>query len=129
MTTILVVEDHVLMGQTLARVLGNKEYMSVVDVVQTAESALQKLKEIEVDIVLVDVSLPSMNGIDLVSKIHQLYPALPCMMLSGQNARQYVIRSLIAGARGYVIKDDIPGIFEGIEHILAGKTYISETLR
>ena len=129
MTSILIVEDHAMMGRALTRVLDEHQDLHVVEIVSTAEIALEKLKKIKVDLAIVDVSLPRMNGIDLVALLHKQYPALPCMMLSGHTGMQYVTRSLEAGARGYVVKDDIAGIVEGIQAIMAGKTYVSENLR
>jgi len=129
MTSILIVEDHVLMGRALVRIIEDREDLKVADVVQTGEDAIERLERLHVDMVLVDVSLPAMSGIDLVIKLHETHPDLPCIMLSGHNALQYVTRSLSAGARGYVIKDDIPGIFEGIRKVLAGEIYVSEGLR
>jgi DNA-binding NarL/FixJ family response regulator len=82
-----------------------------------------------VDLVLVDVSLPTMNGIQLVSKIRELFPEMLCLMLSGHLTPFYVQRAMEAGARGYVLKDDIPGVLEGVERVLSGEIYISEALR
>jgi len=129
MTSILIVEDHAMMGRALIRVLENEDDWKVQEVVPSAEIALQKLQDTPVDLVIVDVSLPKMSGIDLVTVLHEKYPELPCMMLSGHTGMQYVTRSLLAGARGYVVKDDITGIVEGIHTIMAGKTYVSENLR
>jgi len=77
----------------------------------------------------VDVSLPDMSGIDFVAALQKDYPHLPCLMLSGHTSAQYVERSLAAGARGYVIKDNFNGILEGIERVLQGEIYISEELQ
>jgi DNA-binding NarL/FixJ family response regulator len=129
MISILIVEDHAMMGRALIRVLEEQAGWKVEEIVSTAEVALEKLKQTHVDLVIIDVSLPRMSGIDLVSLLHEKYPDLPCMMLSGHTGMQYVTRSLLAGARGYVVKDDITGIVEGIQTIMAGKTYISENLR
>jgi DNA-binding NarL/FixJ family response regulator len=60
--------------------------------------------------------------------IQQRYPGIPCLMISGRSAGQYVKRSLAAGARGYVLKDDIQDVMKGIQHVLEGGTYLSEQL-
>ena len=65
---------------------------------------------------------------ELVSIIQQKYPGIPCMMISGRSAGQYVKRSLGAGARGYVLKDDFQDVLKGIQHVLEGGTYLSEQL-
>jgi DNA-binding NarL/FixJ family response regulator len=70
-----------------------------------------------------------MNGIDLVAALQTRRKGLPCLMLSGHSSRQYVERSMAVGARGYVLKDDIAGILEGIRRVLAGGTYISKQLQ
>ena len=129
MASILVIEDHVVFGKALVRLLTEKANVEVVDVVRSAEEALEKLPSMNVDLVLIDVSLPTMNGIQLVTAIHELFPNLFCLMLSGHLTPFYVKRSLAAGARGYVLKDDIPGVLEGVERVLAGEIYVSNALR
>jgi len=129
MASILVIEDHIVFGKALVRLLTEKANMEVVDVVRSAEEALEKLPSMNVDLVIIDVSLPTMNGIQLVSMIHNQFPDLLCLMLSGHLTPFYVKRSLEAGARGYVLKDDIPGVLEGVERVLEGEIYISSALR
>jgi DNA-binding NarL/FixJ family response regulator len=129
MTSILVIEDHVVFGKALVRLLTEKANIDVVDVVRSAEEALDRIPKLDVDLVLIDVSLPTMNGIQLVKEIHQQWPDLRCLMLSGHLTPFYVQRSLEAGARGYVLKDDIPGVLEGVERVLGGEIYISSALR
>ncbi len=116
-------------GKALVRLLTEKANVNVVDVVRSGEEALAKLPSINVDLILVDVSLPTMNGIQLVSKIREQFPKMLCLMLSGHLTPFYVQRSLEAGARGYVLKDDIPGVLEGVERVLQGEIYISTALQ
>ncbi len=129
MTSVLVIEDHVVFGKALVRLLTEKANVDVVDVIRSAEEALEKLPSINVDLALIDVSLPTMNGIQLVTVIHKQFPELRCLMLSGHLTPFYVKRSLEAGARGYVLKDDIAGVLEGVERVLQGEIYISSALR
>ena len=129
MLSILLVEDHLIFAGVVVRLLNRMDDMQVAAVANTAEIALQKLSSRDFDFVLVDVSLPKMNGIHLVSLIHNQYPALPCLMLSGHAHTHYVNRALAAGARGYILKDNSSGIIEGIHHVLQGEVYISPELR
>src|ERR1043165_3914103 len=129
MASILVIEDHAVFGKALVRLLTEKAKVDVVGVIRSAEEALEKLPSLNVDLILIDVSLPSMNGIQLVNEIHRRYPNIFCLMLSGHLTPFYVQRSLDAGARGYVLKDDIPGVLEGVERVLEGEIYISNALR
>lgn len=91
--------------------------------------ALEHLLNQKFDLALADVFLPIMSGIGLVSIIHKEYPPLPCLMLSGHMLGHYVEKSLVAGAHGYVLKDDNAGILEDIHHIMKGKIYVSKELR
>jgi DNA-binding NarL/FixJ family response regulator len=129
MSTILVIEDHATFGNALVRLLSQKANLDVVGIIPSGEEALEKLPFMDVDLLLIDVSLPKMNGIRLVGMIHEKFPALRCMMLSGHLTPFYVKRSLEAGARGYVLKDDISGVLEGVECVLNGEIYVSKALR
>jgi DNA-binding NarL/FixJ family response regulator len=133
MCSILVVEDHKVMADTLVRVLRTNGSFHVADVAESAEDAMEWLSErepnVQVDLALVDVVLPRTSGIELVSMIRQKYPGLPCLMISGRSAGQYVQRSLAAGARGYVLKDDLQDVMEGIHFVLEGGTYLSKQLK
>ncbi len=128
MTSILLVEDHAIFAQTLLRLLRERGHLDVVDIAKSAEEALEKIPDLEVDLVLVDVSLPKRSGISLVLALHAKYPDLPCVMLSGHLSLHYARRSLEAGARGYLIKDHADGILEGIRRVLKGEIYVSEEI-
>ena len=129
MTSILLVEDHPIFAKVLLRLLIERGHMEVVSVAGSAEEALTQIPDLDVDLVLVDVSLPQRSGISLVLVLQQQYPDLPCIMLSGHLSPQYVRRALDVGARGYLIKDHPEDILEGIRHVLDGQVYISEVLR
>jgi DNA-binding NarL/FixJ family response regulator len=132
MCSILLVEDHKIMAEALVHVLRTKGKFNIADVAESAEDAMDWLAEQEakpqVDLALVDVVLPRTSGIELVSMIQQKYPGILCLMISGRSAGQYVKRSLAAGARGYVLKDDLQDVMKGIQHVLEGGTYLSEPL-
>jgi DNA-binding NarL/FixJ family response regulator len=129
MASILLVEDHPTLASVLVRLLMTTKDLEVTTVATTAESALQELALQRFDLVLVDVSLPQMNGIVLVSMISNQYPGLPCLMLSGHALAHYKNRALDAGARGYILKDHAKGIIEGIRRVLRGEIYVSQELQ
>lgn len=132
MCSILLVEDHKIMAETLVRILRTKGNYHVADVAESAEDAMEWLSaretELSIDLALVDVVLPRTSGIDLVAMIQQKYPGLPCLMISGRSATQYVERSMAAGGRGYVLKDDFQDVMKGIRRVLKGGTYLSKQL-
>src|SRR5215207_2517780 len=129
MTSILLVEDHAIFAQALLRMLQEKGQLIIGGVAGSAEEALEKIPDLDVDLVLVDVSLPQRSGISLVIALHAKYPALPCVMLSGHVSQHYARSSLAAGARGYLVKDQTEEILKGIQRVLLGEIYVSEEVR
>ena len=128
MPSILIVEDHKIVAEVLANILRHRGKFEVAGVVHSAKDALEQLSEQNIDLVLVDVSLPHISGIELVAMIHEKYPHIPSVVISGHNTSLYIKRSLDAGARGYIVKDDIHDIVDGIQQVLAGGTYLSKQL-
>src|SRR4030095_9161464 len=128
MLSILLVEDHLIFAGVIVRLLKRMEDIEEVAVAKTAELALQELATQDFDLIVVDVSLPKMNGIRLVALVHDQYPDLPCLMLSGHALAHYVKRALDAGARGYILKDSSLAITEGIRRVLRGEIYVSPQL-
>src|SRR5574342_271607 len=109
-SSILLVEDHKVYATALLRVLSTNQDLDVVAIAETAEKALEQLPDLKVDLVLVDVSLPNMSGIDLVEAVREKYPGLPCVVISGHNSLHFVRSALEAGARGYMVKENPLGI-------------------
>ena len=128
MPSILIVEDHKIVAEVLANILRRSGKFEVAGIVASAQDALEQLSEQNIDLVLVDVSLPHISGIELVAMIHEKYPHIPSVVISGHNTSLYIKRSLDAGARGYIVKDDIHDIVKGIQHVLTGGTYLSKQL-
>ncbi len=128
MTSILVVEDHPVFVQSLVRLLRERGKLDAT-AVGTGERALELLSQVNVDLALIDVSLPSISGIKLLGAIHAVKPDLPCMMVSGHLANHYLQQSMAAGARGYVLKQGIAGILDGIHAVMNGETDVSQALR
>src|SRR5512135_1798873 len=127
--SILLVEDHAGFAKALRNMLTQNPQLQVVAVAEDAEEALEKLPTLNVDLVLIDFSLPDMTGIELLEKLRRTYPGLRCAIVSGHLLPQHARRALAMGARGYLIKDDPIGILTGIQNILKGEIYISDELR
>ena len=128
-TSILLVEDHAGFANALLHMLAQNPSLQIVAVAETGEAALRYLRASEVDLVLVDYSLPDMSGVALLEAVLAERPDLPCAMLSGHLSLQQARRALEVGARGYMIKDNPLGILSGIPRILKGEIYVSEELR
>jgi DNA-binding NarL/FixJ family response regulator len=126
---IYIVEDHPLMRQMLRESVEKMAGFSVSGTAASAEEALSTLDRLEVHLVLIDMSLPQMNGAELVAVLQKRQPELPCLIVSGHRETIYVKQALLAGARGYVVKGDPYEIEEAIHEVLAGNKYLSKQLR
>jgi DNA-binding NarL/FixJ family response regulator len=127
-SSILLVEDHAGFAKALLTMLGQNPGLSVVAVAASAEAAQQYLRGANVDLVLIDYSLPDMSGVNLLEALLAEHPAIRCAMLSGHLSLQHARRALELGARGYLIKDNPIGILNGIPRILKGEIYLSDEL-
>lgn len=128
-SSILLVEDHPGFAKALLNMLAQNQNLKVVAVAESGEAALAYLRKSQVDLVLLDYSLPDMSGVNLLEKLLAAHQDLACAILSGHLSLQHARRALELGARGYMIKDDPLGILNGIPRILKGEIYISEELR
>ena len=127
--SIFLVEDHAGFANALKNMLSHNETLKIVAVAETAEEALEQLRGLDVDLVLIDFSLPDMTGLNLLERLHHEHPDLRCAILSGHLLPQHARRALDVGGRGYLIKDNPMEILEGIQCMLRGEFYVSEELR
>ncbi len=127
--SIFLVEDHAGFANALKNMLSQNETLKIVAVAETAEEALEQLRGLTVDLVLIDFSLPDMTGLNLLERLHHEHPDLRCAILSGHLLPQHARRALDVGGRGYLIKDNPMEILEGIQCMLRGEFYVSEELR
>lgn len=125
---VLIVEDHEVLGETLREYLGRLPHVSLCAVSPSAEHALAELDRVAPDVMLIDLSLPGMNGIELVRELQHRRPGLPLAILSGHRSRTYAGQALEAGASGYLLKGDPIEIERGMRAILAGERYVSESI-
>ncbi|MEK7865193.1 MAG: response regulator transcription factor [Planctomycetota bacterium] len=126
---ILLADDHRLVRAGLRAIL---EEMPGVRVVAEASSGLEAIdlaRRARPDLVLMDITMPGLNGIDATSVLHRDMPDLPVLMLSMHSEDEYVVRSMRAGACGYVIKDAAAGeLQKAIRAAIQGKTFMSPDL-
>jgi DNA-binding NarL/FixJ family response regulator len=127
--SIFLVEDHAGFANALNNMLSQNQALKIVSVAETAEEALEQLRSLKVDLVLIDFSLPDMTGLNLLERLHHEHPDLRCAILSGHLLPQHARRALDVGGRGYLIKDNPLEILTGIECMLRGEIYVSEQLR
>ena len=120
------------MREMLAELVQEDLGLRLCDTARTAEEALEALLEMTSeaapDLVLVDLSLPGMNGFELIAELLHRHPHLTTLVLSGQTDVVYARRALEAGAKGFVLKGDPLALAEGVRHVLGGGVYLSERM-
>ena len=123
---ILITDDHAIVREGLRRILGASPDMVVAGEAANGIEALQLVGSCNPDIVLVDISMPGMNGIELTHRLHDEHPQLPVLVLSMHQEEQFAVRALKAGAAGYLTKDCAPEMLaQAIRKLVAGGKFIT----
>lgn len=126
---ILLVDDHQLVRDGLRSRLESIPHFSVVGEATNADDALNEATSKNIDLVLMDINLKGMTGIELTSKFHDQFPSIAVIMLSMHDKAEYLIQSIQAGARGYVLKDaPATDIITAIDTVMTGGIYYSAAL-
>jgi DNA-binding NarL/FixJ family response regulator len=116
---LFLVEDHKMMRETLGKLLTRERDFAIAGEASSAEEALEKLDRSNADLVLVDISLPGMDGITLLQEIGERWPGLPCVLLSAHAESVYGTQARKNGARAYIDKRDVRKIVPTIRDVLA----------
>jgi two-component system invasion response regulator UvrY len=125
MIRILLVDDHPVVRHGIRTILMDRLKGSVVGEASDAEEALAQVNASQWDVVVADISLPGMSGIDLIKQLHRVKPGLPTLVVSMHPAAQFARRALGAGAIGYLTKDSSPEEFvKAIEDARRGRRYL-----
>ncbi|MBS0431128.1 MAG: response regulator transcription factor [Proteobacteria bacterium] len=120
--SVYIVEDHPRMRDVLREWIAALPGLTVCGAAECAETALRELATTKADLVLVDMSLPGMDGTELVAALRERHPDIRCLILSGHDEARYVQRALAAGAQGYLLKDRPAEIEKAITTVLAGES-------
>ena len=122
------VEDHPILGDLLRDFIAAMPRVESCTVARTAEKALENIESEIPDLMLIDLSLPGMNGIELIHELRLRHPDLLCAILSGHRSRAYARKAFAAGANGYVLKGDPVEIESAMRTMLAGERYVTQSL-
>lgn len=123
---VLITDDHAIVRDGLRRILNASPDMIVCGEAADGASALQQINAYPPDVALVDISMPGINGIELIHRIHDEHPEIHVLVLSMHNEEQFAVRALRAGAAGYLTKDCAPEhLVMAIRKIMAGGRYIT----
>jgi DNA-binding NarL/FixJ family response regulator len=126
---VLIVDDHPMTRAGLAHMINHQPDMMVSAEAENAVRALSALEANEPDLVLLDITLPGKNGLELIKDLKAMHPGLPVLVVSMHDESLYADRVLRAGARGYITKHEGgEKLLRAIRHVLSGKIYVSENM-
>jgi two-component system invasion response regulator UvrY len=129
MIRILIADDHTIVREGLKQILRLTPDLDVVDEASDGEEVVQKVGNRDYDLVLLDISLPGRSGLDILKQLKCIKPDLPILVLSMHPEEQYAIRSIRAGASGYLTKERASGeLIKAIRQIASGRRYITSSL-
>jgi two-component system response regulator NreC len=123
---ILICDDHVLFSEGIKAILRAEAGLEVVGEARDGRQAVEKVKELHPDVVLMDIAMPDLSGFEATRRVHDADPSVRVLMLTMHDEEELVARCLEAGAAGYIIKDaPASQLVYAIETVMKGERYLS----
>lgn len=123
---IIIAEDHNILRAGLKALLTSNPQFDVIGEADNGRDAIRRVIELKPDLVIMDLNMPGMNGMDAIREIKERDTEIKTLVLTVHNEEEYVLASLKAGANGYVLKDATQNeLMTAAERVLNGKTYLS----
>ncbi len=126
---VLIADDHAIVREGLKQIIADTTDIVVAGEAEDGLGAIKLVRAHSYDVLLLDISMPDKNGIEVLKQIKKEFPALPVLMLSMHREDQYAIRALKAGASGYLNKQSAPAELVNAVHLVAaGRKYVTPAL-
>lgn len=126
---VILADDHILVRRGVRRILEENAKLDVVGEVGDGLELLNALNKIEANLIILDVSMPNLRGIEAIPEIRHVQPEAKVLILTMHKEEEYLYQAISAGADGYLLKEDAEKeLFLAIESIQSGKIYISPGL-
>lgn len=123
---ILLADDHVLIRHGIKRIIKANEKLRIVGEASSGEELMAFLETSEADLIILDIAMPGIGGMETIGKVKSKYPWLKILMLTMHKNKQYFYNAITAGADGYLMKDDSDmELLVAIDKVISGKRYIS----
>jgi len=123
---ILVADDHVLIRYGIKNIIKKNDQFAVVGEVNNGKQLMSFLEDSEIDLIILDISMPDIGGMEAIGLVKNKYPWIKILMLTMHKNKQYFYNAMAAGADGYLMKDDSDEeLLVAITKVLNGKNYIS----
>ena len=129
MTRLLVVDDHAIVRSGIRRLLSDRSDIEVLEAA-SGEEALRAVQEQPADLIVLDLNLPGLGGLELLRRLARTAPKSPILIFSQHTEAIYATKALEAGARGFVSKNAMPEEFlDAVDAILAGGTAVEKSVQ
>jgi DNA-binding NarL/FixJ family response regulator len=129
MIRVIIADDHPVVIQGIRQILSGTEDIRLTGEALSGSQLLRKLEENRCDLVLLDISMPGENGLEVLRRLKDRFPGLPVLMLSMHPDEEYACRTVKAGASGYLNKASVPDdLISAIRTVSGGATYLKEGL-
>jgi DNA-binding NarL/FixJ family response regulator len=126
---ILIIDDHPLLRKGLASVINQTTDLMVQGEAEDARKALEMIEKLQPDLLIVDISLPGIDGVELLNMIRTRFGELPSLVLSMHDESVFAERALRAGSRGYMMKQEaLEKVLVAIRRVLAGEIFVSNNI-
>ncbi len=126
MIRVLLADDHSIVRAGLRSLIEDTGEMEVVVEAADGHEAIQQALKTRPDVAVIDISMPGMDGLEVISQLHSSLPELPILVLTMHEEEQYVVRSISAGARGYITKRSAPEqLVKALRQLHQGGRYLS----
>ena len=126
---VIIADDHGLVRQGLRRIVEEAPELEVVGEAEDGLSLLRLLNEVTADIVLLDIAMPNLRGIEAIPRIKAIHPKIKVLIITMHNDKELLYRALSAGVDGYFLKKEVDReLFAAIEKIRQGQTYVSSEI-
>ena len=123
---IVLAEDHTILREGLRALLSADPSFEIIGEAQNGREAVRCVEKLEPDLLLMDLSMPRMSGMDAIREIKKRYPEIKIIALTVHKTEEYLLTTLKAGADGYVLKDATHDeLVMAIHNVMAGKPYLS----
>jgi DNA-binding NarL/FixJ family response regulator len=126
---IVIVDDHPLFRKGLQELIHSDDSFAVCGEAGNASEGMEVIRKLHPDLIIVDLSLPGANGIELIKNIRAEYPKLPILVLSMHDESLYALRAMRAGADGYVMKHEaMANVVQAVHEVFNGRPYLSPAM-
>jgi len=127
MIRVLLADDHSIVRAGLRRIVEESGDMTVVAEAADGREAIQQVQKHRPDVAVIDISMPGLDGLEVISQLRRQYADLPLLVLTMHEEGQYVVRAIEAGAMGYLTKQSAPEqLVRAIRKVLAGHRYLTD---